>query len=170
MANELDHIPRGTPALWWALGCTLVSYQERVRIMTRPLAHIPRWLLLLEMALCLVPLTWLFGAVLAMTARGAMPLEAGILYGSVALVGPIALATALRFVLSHASSVGRVTTTLLVLLAAWTVLGYSAQVLHNGLPPSAWWREFVLIALLPACAVAHLLRINSERRATAAIA
>jgi hypothetical protein len=163
MANELDHIPRGAPALWWALGCTYVSYQERVRSMTRPLTHIPRWLLLLEMAVCLVPLTWLFVAVLAMTARGAMPLGAGILYGSVALAGPTALVTALRLVLSRASSVGRVATTLLVLLAAWTVVGYSMQVLHNGLPPSAWWQEFVLIALLPAWAVAHLLRINSER-------
>jgi hypothetical protein len=169
MINELDHIPRGASALWWALGCTFVSYLERIRVMSRYSTNLPRWLLSLEMAVCLVPLTWLFVAVLAMTARGSLPLEYGILSGSVALLGPIGLAVALRVVFFTGGSVGRTTTIILALLAAWTVFAYSGQVLHNGTFLSMW-REYVLIALLPAVAVVHLLQINSHRRATPAIA
>jgi hypothetical protein len=170
MINELDHVPRGASALWWALGCTFASYLERMRIMTRSLTNLPRWLLALEMAVCLVPLTLLFIAVLAMTARSVMPLEYGILSGSATLLGPLGLAVALRIVFFAGGSVGRTTTTILALLAAWTVLAYSGQLLHNGTPFSGWWREFVLIALLPSWAVVHLLRINSERHVMAVIA
>ena len=170
MVNELDHIPRGAPALRWALGCALVSYLERVNIMTRPLTSLPRWLLSLEMAVCLIPLTWLFFAVLAMTARGLMPVEYAILTGSATLLGPISIAVTLRIVFVKKGSVGRVTTTMLALLAAWTVVAYAGQLLHDGMPFSAWWRDFVLIAILPGWAVVHLLQINSERRTTAAVA
>lgn len=164
MINELDHIPPEAAALWWALGCTFVSYQERIHIMTRSLTTLPRWLLSLEMALCLVPLTWLFIAVVAMTARGAIPLDYGILSGSATLLGPVSIAVAVRIVFVDGGSVGRVTTTILALLAAWTVLAYSGQLLHNGTPFSAWWREFVLIAVLPTWAVTHLLQISLTRR------
>jgi len=84
------------------------------------------------MAVCLVPLTWLFIAVLSMMARGRMPLEYGILAGSAALLGPIGLAVAMRIVFATGGSIGRATTAILVLLASWTVLAYSGQVLHNG--------------------------------------
>lgn len=170
MINELDHIPRDTSALQWALGCTLVSYLERIHIMTRSITNLPRWLLSLEMAVCLIPLTWLFIAVLSMMARGRLPLEYGILAGSATLLGPIGLAVAMRIVFATRGSVGRATTAILASLAAWTVLAYSGQVLHNGTPFSGWWREFVLIALLPGWAAVHLLQINSERRAPTAIA
>lgn len=170
MVNELDHIPRGAPVLRWALGCALVSYLERSNIMTRSLTNLPRWLLSLEMVVCLVPVTWLFVAVLTTTARGRLPVEYGILSGSATLLGPVCLAVAMRIVFAGKSPVGRVTTTVLPLLAAWTVIAYAGQLLHNGSPFSEWWREFVLIALLPSWAVVHLLHINSERRTTAAIA
>ena len=135
----------------------------------RPRINLPRWLLSLEMLVCLVPLTWLFIAVVAMTARGAIPLEYGILSSSATLLGPIGLAVALRAVFFTGVSVSRTTTTLLALLTGWTVLAYSGQVLHNGTFLSAW-REYVLIALLPAVAVMHLVQINTHRRAPPAIA
>lgn len=170
MINELEHIPRGAPALRWALGCALASYLERIDIMTRSLTNLPRWLLSVEMAVCLVPVTWLFLAVLAMMARGRLPLEYGILCASATLLGPICLAVATRILFARNGSLGRVTGILLPLLAAWTVLAYAGQLLHNGVPFSEGWRDFVLIALLPSWAVLHLLQINSERRATVAIA
>ena len=170
MINELDHVPRGASVLRWELGCAAVSYLERLNIMTRSLTSLPRWLLSLEMAVCLVPLTWLFVAVLTTTAQGRLPLGYGILSGSATLLGPVCLAVAMRVVFARKSSVGRVTVTLLPLLAAWTVVAYAGQLLHNGSPFSEWWREFVLIALLPSWAVVHLLQINSQRRTTAAIA
>jgi len=133
MLHELDHIPRGASALRWALGCTFVSYLERMDIMTRSLGELPRWLLSLEMAVCLVPLTWLFITLLATTARGVMPLGFGILSGSVALLGPVALVVALRLAHTGNARVGRTTITLLALLAAWTVLASSVQVLRSGI-------------------------------------
>lgn len=169
MINELDHVPGGA-SVRWALGCALVSYLERLNIMTRSLTNLPRWLLSLEMAVCLVPLTWLFIAILAMTARGRMPVDYAILTGSATLLGPVSVAVAMRIVFVKKGSVGRVTTTLLPLLAAWTVVAYGGQLLHGGTPLSEWWRDFVLIALLPSWAVVHLLQINSERRTAAAIA
>jgi uncharacterized membrane protein YhdT len=169
MINELDHVPRDTSALWWALGCTLVSYLERMRSMTRPITNLPRWLLSLEMAICLVPLTWLFIAVLSMVARERMSLEYGILAGSATVLGPIGLTVAMRIVFVARGSVGRATTIALALLAVWTVVAYSGQVLQDGTFLSTW-REYVLIAVLPVLAAVHLLRINSERRAPTAIA
>ena len=170
MINELEHIPRDTSALRWALGCTLVSYLERTHLMRRSMTNLPRWLLSLEMAVCLVPLTWLFIAVLSMMARGRMPLEYGILAGSATLLGPVGLAVAMRIVFATGGSVDRATTAILASLAAWTVLAYSGQGLHNGTPFSTWWREFVLMAVLPSWAVVHLLQINSQRRAPTALA
>lgn len=163
MSNELDHMPGGASALKWALGCAYVSYLERILIMPRSLANLPRWLLSLEMMICLVPLTWLFIAVLATTGRGALPLEYGIVIGSATLLGPLGLAVALRVVFLSEGSLGRATTIVLALLAAWTAVAYTGQLLHNGTFLSMW-REFVLIVLLPAWAVAHLLHISSQRR------
>jgi uncharacterized membrane protein YhdT len=170
MTNELEHVPRGVAALRWALGCALVGYLERMNTMTRSLTNLPRWLLSLEMAVCLVPLTWLFIAILAMTVRGRMPVDFAALAGSATLLGPVCLAVAMRIVFVKKASVGRETATLLPLLAAWTVVAYSGQLLHGGTPLSAWWREWVLIAPLPCWAVVHLLQINSERRTMAAVA
>jgi hypothetical protein len=169
MINELDHVPHDLAALRWALGCTFVSYLERIHTMTRSLTNLPRWLVSLEMAVCLVPLTWLFVAVLSMMARGRMPLDYGVLVGSATLLGPVGLAVAMRIAFVTGGSVSRATTMALALLAAWTVLACSGQVLPLGAFLSTW-RDYVLIALLPVSAVVHLLQINSERRATTAIA
>jgi hypothetical protein len=170
MLNELEHIPRGASALSWALGCTFVSYRERAFVMSSSLSNLPRWLLSIEMAVCLVPLTWLFIAVFTMVARGVMPLEYGILVGSAALLGPIGLVVGPRISLLPRGSVSRTTTTVMAFLAAWNVLAYSGEIIHSGAPFSQWWRDFVLIALLPTWAVVHLLQINAARRATVAIA
>jgi hypothetical protein len=165
MRHELDHIPLGVSALQWAVGCVLVSYIERIRFMTRSLTTLPRWLLALEMTVCLAPLTLLFIAILAAIARGLMPVEYGVLYGSMSVLGPVGLAVAVRLILFSGDAVGRTTVVALVLLAPWTVVACSGQVLHDGAPFSNTWRDFVLIALLPALGAIHLVHIISERRA-----
>ena len=166
MANELEYTPPGRSALQWALACAWVSYRERIQIMTRSLTNLPRWLLTAEMAICLVPLTFLFIAVLTSVVSGRMPVGDGLLYGSVALAGPAGLVVALLTLFFRKNPPGRATNTILALLAAWTLVAYTGQVLHNGTPVSQWWREFVLIALLPAVALVHLIGINSQRQAT----
>lgn len=170
MQNELEHLPQGSTAVSWALGCVLVSYRERILVVMGSLNNVSRWLLSIEMAVCLVPLTWLFIAVFVMTAHGIMPLQFGILAGSGALLGPIGLLVGLRIIFASRSRLGKTTTTVMALLAAWTVVAYSGQIVQNGTPFTEVWREFVLIAVLPTLAVTHLLRINAARRAAAAIA
>jgi hypothetical protein len=166
MTNELEYIPPGKSALRWALDCARMSYAERIRlIMTRTLTNLPRWLLTAEMAICLVPLTFLFLAVLTSVASGRMPVGDGLLYGSVALAGPAGIVVALLTLFFRKTPPGRTTNTILAVLAAWTLVAYTGQVLHNGTPVSQWWREFVLIALLPALALVHLIGINSQRQA-----
>lgn len=59
--------------------------------------------------------------------------------------------------------IGRSISALLVALALWTLLAFTGQLLHNGTCLTAW-REFLLIAGLPALAVCHLMRISYERR------
>jgi hypothetical protein len=168
MASEMDHIPDDASAFWWALGSTFVSYLERVDNMIRSSMNLPRWLLCLEMAVCLGPLAWLFAAVLTMTGRGVMPLDYGIPLTSAALLGPLGLVLALRTVLFAKSSVGHAITAILAVLAAWTVLEYTGQLFQGAFLST--WRDYVLMAILPPLAVAHLLQINSERRATRALA
>lgn len=168
MAHEMEHIPDDASALRWALGSTFVSYLERVDNMIRSSMSLPPWLLGLEMAMCLGPLAWLFTAALVSTGRGVMPPGFGIPLISAALLGPLGLLLALRTVFFNGRPVGRVTTIILVLLAAWTALEYTGQLLQGGFLSS--WRDHVLMALLPPAAVAHLLQINSQRRAARAIA
>src|SRR6185312_3016964 len=121
-----------------------------------------------EMAVCLGPLAWLFTVALAMMGRGVMPLNFGIPLILAALLGPLGLWLALRTILFEDSPVGRIATIVLTLLGAWTVLEYTGQIVEGAFLSS--WRDYVLMALLPPLAVAHLLQINSRRRATAAIA
>lgn len=168
MAHEMDHIPGDTSALAWALGSIFVSYLERVDDMIRPSMSPPPWLLCLEMGVCLGPLAWLFTSALAMTGRGVMPLDFGIPLILAALPGPLGLLLALRTVLFKGSPVGRTTTIVLTLLAGWSVLEYTGQIVEGAFLSS--WRDYVLMALLPPLAVAHLLQINSQRRAMRAIA
>ena len=168
MTHEMDHIPGDASALAWALGSIFVSYLERMDDMIRPSMSLPPWLLCLEMAVCLGPLAWLFTDAFAMTGHGVVPLNSGIPLILAALLGPLGLLLALRTTLFKSSPVGRTTTIVLTVLAAWTVLEYTGQILEGAFLSS--WRDYVLMALLPPLAVAHLLQINSQRRVIRAIA
>lgn len=58
---------------------------------------------------------------------------------------------------------GRVTSVVPGALALWTFVAFTGLLIHDETFRAAW-REFVLIAVLPAVAVGHLMRINYERR------
>lgn len=163
MLNELRHLPPGAAALSWALGCAFVCYRERVFVMIGSLNNVARWLLSIEMAVCLVPLTGLFIAVFATAAHGHLPLPFAILAASAALLGPIGLAVGSRIIFVPAGAVSRATAAVMALLAAWTVLACFGQMVHVGISFAEGWRDFVMIAVLPAWAVVHLLRINAHR-------
>jgi hypothetical protein len=133
MLSELEHLPAGMSPIRWAL----------------------------EMLLCFLAPTWLFVAIVLSAAQGVMPWRLALLYSSVALIGPLGLLAGIGSIHFRRGALSRTPVTLLALLAAWCLIGYSAQLLQVGAPASEWWRDFVLIALLPALAVAHLAYMAS---------
>jgi hypothetical protein len=165
MINELDYLPPDMSAVGWALGCIFVCYTERIRTMIRSLESLPRWVLVLEMLVCFLPLTLLFSAVVLTGLHGGFTLPAGLLYCSGTVLGPLGLVAALRSIFFKSGGMSRAIIVALCLLAAWTLAAYSAQILTFGQSHlSDWWREFVIIAVLPTLAVIHLVFINSHRR------
>jgi hypothetical protein len=169
MVNELDYLSPGMSAVGWALGCIFVSYSERIRAMIRPFESLPRSILVLEVLVCFLPLALLFLAVLQTGAHGGFTPQAFLLYCSGAVLGPVGLAAGFRTIFFTSGGMSRATLAGLCLLAAWTLAAYSAQILTFGQGHlSDWWREFVIIAVLPTLAVLHLIFINSRRRGSPA--
>lgn len=167
MINELDYLPPDLSAVRWALGCIFVSYSQRMHAMIRSLQSLPRWLLGLEMLVCFLPLTLLFSSVILTGLRGGFDLQVCLLYCSGAVLGPLGLLAALRAMFFKSGGISRAAIAGLCLLTAWTLAAYSAQILTFGQSHlSDWWREFVIIAVLPAFAVIHLVFINTHRRAS----
>jgi len=159
MRNEVHHISDSRAALAWALGCMLASYTERMRIMISSKSKISRWVLVLEMLCCFTPLTLLCLAVVANLGR--MQGVEGILALTVAVAGPVGLIVAFKVVVLNRPLLTKLAAAALCALAAWVVLAYSLQLLPGG-QPAAHWREFVLIALLPALGIAHLLYLATR--------
>jgi len=160
LANELQHVPSDMDALRWATGALFTAICERMRIMKSGTLHVPRWLLSIEMLVCFVPLTLLGVAIVASAAKSVMTIRDAFLYLSVAAVGPIGLVVALRKILRYGTVLGKGMVLVLCLAAGWTLLAYTIQVVIDHAPVANWWREFVLIALLPAIGVGHLLVAN----------
>lgn len=133
--------------------------------MARPFQFLPRWVFVAEMLVCFLPLTLLFLAVAQRALHGGFTAQAALLYGSATILGPLGLAAALRATFSKSDGMSRAAIAGLGLLAAWTLAAYSAQILTFGQSHlSDWWREFVLIAVLPLLAVLHVAFINFHRR------
>lgn len=177
MSHELDHLSKSESALSWALGSVLVSYTGRMRIMIRSAADWPRWLLMLEMLLCLGPATAYFIFVSVSTVQsytlfpyqGYTLLQTGLIFGFPTLIGPIGLLSAYRTLFSRTYGPGSVLTTLLWLLAAWTLTTFVALLVHFRIGVMAWCAMLLPFALLPALAVAHLAWLGSIRRRAAAV-
>jgi hypothetical protein len=163
MSNELDYLSPDMSAVGWALGCLLVCYLERIRAMVQPFESLPRWVLVLEMLVCFLPLTLLFSAVVQRGLHGDFTPQAALLYGSATILGPMGLAAAIRSIYTKSAGMKRAAIAGLCLLAAWTLAAYATQILTFGQTHlSDWWREFVLIAVLPILAVLHVAFINSQ--------
>jgi hypothetical protein len=182
MRNEIEHLPHEGQALFWALGCVVASYLERISDMTFGTLRVSRWVLGLEMIMCFWWLTWMF---LALASRGlyfgfAGPLPMDPWFFTmltVAAVGPIGSVVAFRSVVLGRRSLGRVTTVVLCVAAAWTCLAFVGEILNRGGwlagRPGAQAEALgllVLFALLPALGVAHLVylsRAESRKAITA---
>jgi hypothetical protein len=160
--NEVHHITGNQAALRWAVGCVFASYFERMRTMIESTQRISRWVLVVEMLCFFTPLTLLCFAVL-----GNLNLMTGqevILGLTGAAAGPAGLIIAFKIVVLNRPSLTKSAMTTLAILAVWTLFGYSLQLLSQGGVDHWWsfWREFVLIALLPAIGSAHLIYLASR--------
>jgi hypothetical protein len=96
-----------------------------------------------------------------------MPLPSAALYLSVVAVGPLGLAIAFRKILRQNAALGRGTVIALCIAGGWTLIGYIWQLLTTNSSIAGSWREFVIIALLPAIGVAHLIAIGKRSPGTA---
>jgi hypothetical protein len=121
-----------------------------------------RWLLSLEMLLCFVPLTFFAALLVVVLVRGVMPPGFAFLNLSAAAVGPVGLAVAFRMIVLRRIALGKATIFALGLLAAWTVVAFSSLLIGGNGPIEEWWREYILIALLPAVGAAHLMIIGAR--------
>jgi hypothetical protein len=159
MRNEIHHISSDHAALKWALGCLFASYKDRMRTMIASNPRISRWVLVLEMLFCFTPLTLLCLATFANLGR--MEGKTGMLALTVAAAGPIGLIAAFKVVVLNRPSLSKFAVVALCILAAWTGVAYSLQLLAEA-EPASHWRDFVLIALLPAVGIAHLLYLATR--------
>jgi hypothetical protein len=166
MAAEFDCIPSHAEALRWALGCVLASYSERIRTMSDFNPPVSRWVLCVEMLFCFTPLSLCFLTILANLDRLSLSDREVALYLSTALLGPVGFAIAFKAVVLNRPALSKAAHWVLVLLSIWTLLAYPLHVLaQSGGHALDWWREFVLIALLPALAAAHLIYLARSPRA-----
>jgi hypothetical protein len=168
MANEMDHLPTQASKLAWAFNCLAVSYTERVRIMSRNILSLSRWVLALEMLLCFLPLTGMCYAVIVTAFYGFyQPLNAVLLCAATA-VGPYGLFITVRHGILGRAVKSRLTPPLLCGLALWNLLAYTSQFAGQGAPLSAW-REVLLCAVFPALGSFHLWNILAPRRTALAV-
>jgi hypothetical protein len=163
MAGELAHIPDSPAALKWAVGCVFASYSERVKNMTAVRPGLSRWVLCVEM-LCFFGMPAL-GFLDVLTPPYYTPLRETIFVLSFALLGPVGLAVAFRTVVLNRPALPPLVTWALGILAAWALLAFLMYLLvRNGTMDLDWWRGYILVALLPALAAAHLIYLSSHSR------
>jgi len=178
MLHEQAHLPPDASALSWALGCVSLSYRGRFRAMTR-LPDLPRWALLIMFLLCLGPACWNFIHIAVSTAQGyplfpgarVLPytlMQAGLLYGSATLIGPIGLAAAIWTLSSPARRPGTTFMVVLWTLTVWALymLSLPAQypLLTHAKPGTEILTILVNFALLPALGVSLLHGVDVRRR------
>jgi len=90
MRAELDHIDGSAEGLRWALGCPVMCYQQRMRLMNRTQLQVSNWVMGAESLLCFGPLTLLW--IVAVSNFGPLSAEPKTLVAvALATAAPIAL-------------------------------------------------------------------------------
>jgi len=163
ITNEIRYVPSDSAALGWAIGCLFASYKERMRIMNTANSKMSRWISSLEMLVCFLPLSLLGLAVASMLLTGRMPIQVALPNLLTAAIGPIGLIVAFRMFVLQRFALSGPMITVLCIAATWTILAFASGLAIGGNGSiGEWWREFVLIALLPAVGSAHLIFIANR--------
>jgi hypothetical protein len=162
ISHEIRHIPSDFEAMRWSLGAVRACLNERMRAMSARVLRVTRWVWIPEMLLCFVPLTW-FWVVLAGETLGRSGLI-GITwpYLLVAALGPLGLALAIWKTLMPAVPMKQAVLVGLCIatggVIALQVSGW-LPLFGAGGPMADWWRDFVLIAVLPFMGALHLATV-----------
>lgn len=157
MANEFEHLPDDQSALGWSIGCLFSSYRERIRVMNNQ-SPLSGWILGLEMLICFVPMT-LFGlAVIPALATGSMPIADAMIFCLVAAIGPMGLIVAFRTLVLRRPTSSKLILAAICFFALLPILAFESQQTSAAMGDS--WREFLLLAVLPAAGWAHLVYIS----------
>jgi hypothetical protein len=187
MRSEFMHIHSDREALYWALGCVLVSLKQRMTTMITGNLKISRWLLTPEMLLCFAPLTllWLDGidgssGLLHLnratidkyflgTPGGGVFLIALLSGVVLATIGPIALVAAFRLIvwgrsikspLLRAALIGAPLLCGLMSLIARAASGGSSAFEPAAADAFDFWSGIMLLSVLPTLGAAHLLSLS----------
>lgn len=178
MMREQEHLPPDASTLSWALGCVFVSYRGRLRAMVKLPNLLRSMALLIIFLLCLGPACWNFIYITVNTAQGypILPgalgshtsMQAGLIFSSATLIGPIGLAAALWTVSSPAHRPGTMWMVILWTLTAWAIymlrLPTQYPLLAHAAPGSQIFTILLNFVLLPAVGVVLLQRLNARRR------
>jgi hypothetical protein len=186
MRAELDHLADNRDGLAWAMGCLVAASKERIVTMVTGNLKISRWILLPEMLLCFVPLTfgWLdaIGGSSDVMRLGGDAIQkrflqvpggsfilAALLAGAIlGVLGPLGLTAAFRLVFSgHAPRNQWLRTALFAGPIAYGVLtvfirlaaGGAGALALNAADSFDFWSGVLLLSALPALGAAHMLRL-----------
>jgi hypothetical protein len=197
MRAELDHLDNDRDALAWSMGCLVTASKERIVAMITGNLKVSRWILVPEMLLCFVPLTfgWLdaiggSSGVLRMNGDviqkrylhapgGTLVLAALVAGALLGLLGPLGLTATFRLVVSgHAPRYQWLRTALVAGPIAYGVLTLAIRMALGGTGALGFgaadsfdfWSGILLLSALPALGAAHLLRLapQSARQSLAA--
>lgn len=184
MRAELDHLESDRDALAWAIGCLVAGSKERINIMLTGNLRISRWILVSEMLLCFVPLT--FGWLVAIggssgIARlggdviqrrflqapdGTLMLFALIAAAVLGAFGPLSLAIAFRWLVSgrtpgsrwfRAALVGGPAAYGILMLAARLATGGTGALGFAAADSFDFWSGILLLSVLPSLGAVHML-------------
>ena len=189
MRAELDQLESDRDALTWAIGCLVAASQERIITMLTGDLKISRWILVPEMLLCFMPLT--FGWLDAIggssgivrlnrdvihqhflhSPGGTFVLAALMIGATLAALGPVGLITAFRLVVSAHTPRNQWLRTALVagpivygavMVLVRVALGGTGALALDAADSFDFWSGILLLSALPALGAAHMLRFAPQ--------
>jgi hypothetical protein len=160
MCSEVESIDDDVDAVLWSLGCVFASYRERIQVMVTSSRNVARWVLGLEVLVCLGPLTLMWVAALYLVGTTANAASGILVPAALGTVGPIGLLLAIRAVLMRSVAPAKLFAVFAGFFATLALL----QITGVGTPWFAvYWRVLLLNSILPAVVCAHLALIGFQR-------
>jgi len=160
MYSEVESIDDDFDAMLWSLGCVFACYRERMHVMVTSSQNLARWVLGLEVLVCMGPLTLMWMAAVYVLGTTANAASGVLVPTALGTAGPIGLLLAIRAVVMRRFVPAKLFVLLAGVFAALALL----QLARVGTPWFAFdWRVLLLNSILPAVACAHLALIEARQ-------